>query len=145
MFHIAELLTFAARAHTHTHTHTHTHAHTHTRAPSLSQGMAPFIAAMLAAEQAAVSAASRGAAPDFASVSALWPGVSSNTNASHAHAQAHARAGAAPDADFFAELRALSAASVAAGGRDHYHLALRSIVYGAVARFMKYRCVKMCA
>ena len=48
-----------------------------------------------------------------------------------------------PDADYFAELRALSAASVAAGGRDHYHLALRSIVYGAVARFMKYRCVKM--
>mmetsp|Transcript_3656 Transcript_3656/g.14790 ORF Transcript_3656/g.14790 Transcript_3656/m.14790 type:complete len:317 (+) Transcript_3656:223-1173(+) len=104
------------------------------------QGMAPFIAAMLAAEQAAVSAASRGAAPDFASVSVLWPGVSSNTNnASHAHAQTHARAGAAPDADYFAELRALSAASVAAGGRDHYHLALRSIVYGAVARFMKYR------
>ena len=106
--------------------------------------MAPFIAAMLAAEQAAVSAASRGAAPDFASVSVLWSGVSSNTNASHAHAQTHTRAGAAPDADYFAELRALSAASVAAGGRDHYRLALRSIVYGAVARFMKYRCVKMC-
>ena len=86
-------------------------------------GMASLIAASLGAEQAAMVAASRDSAPDFASVSSMWE-LAADKGRKH---------------DNFRELAVLGNASAAEGGRDHFRGAVRAIVHGVVDRFTKYR------